>query len=224
VALALFDLDKTLLGVNSATLWVRREVALGQMKKRRALSAMLWLATYQLGLFPAEELVAKAISEVKGVPLAELEARTRSFYDTHLRRAFRPGGLDVLSEHRAQGDVCVLLTSSSHMVADLAAQQLGLDGVLCNQLEVAADGRLTGRAVGRICYGAGKLFHAQAEAERRGLPLSGATFYTDSYTDLPVLEAVKHPVAVNPDVRLRRHAERVGWPIADWGRPLDRVA
>jgi len=224
VALALFDLDKTLLSVNSATLWVRREVALGQMKKRRALRALAWLATYQLGLFPAEELVAQAIAEVKGLPLADLAARTRSFYDTHLRRAFRPGGLDVLAEHRAQGDACVLLTSSTHLVAELAAQQLGLDAVLCNRLEVGADGLLTGRAEGRICFGAGKLFHARAEAERRGLPLERATFYTDSYTDLAVLEAVGRPVAVNPDVRLRRHADRAGWPVADWGRPLERVA
>jgi phosphoserine phosphatase len=85
---------------------------------------------------------------------------------------------------------------------------------------VDARGLHTGRSLGEVCFGAGKLRLARAFAEGRGVSLADCTFYTDSYSDLPMLEAVGRPVAVNPDRRLLRRAERAGWPVLDWGRPV----
>ena len=213
--IAFFDLDLTLLSVNSGSLWIRREVALGRLPLRRALRAASWLVQYQLGLAAQTTMLEKAIASATGESAEALAARTKSFFDTLVKQRFRPGGRSALELHRARGDRLVLLSSSSHFMAELVASELGLDAVLCNRLEVGADGRLTGRTDGPICFGAGKRWWAEREAS--GEPLSSCTFYTDSYSDLPVLEVVGRAVAVNPDWRLQRHARQQGWPVVDWG-------
>ncbi len=218
MAIAFFDLDLTLLAANSGKLWIRRELALGQLSKRTAFQAALWLARYQLGL-GGSALVSRAISTTQGLIEAELAARTASFYERQVRSLFRPGAIEALATHRACGDRLVLLTASSHFLAEKVGAELKLDAILCNRMEVDAGGLLTGRTVGPICYGDGKLVHAQAEADAHRVSLVDCTFYTDSYSDLPVLEAVGQPVAVNPDPRLRRRAHKRGWPVVDWGTP-----
>lgn len=218
MAIAFFDLDLTLLAANSGKLWVRRELALGQLSKRTALQAAIWLAQYQLGL-GGLPLVSKAISTARGMIEAELVARTDSFYENQVRGLFRPGGRKALAAHRAAGDKVVLLTASSHFIAEKVSAELKFDAILCNRMEVDSAGMLTGRTVGPICYGEGKLVHARAEASKHQTTLADCAFYTDSFSDVPVLEAVGRPVVVNPDPRLRRRANKRGWTIVDWGTP-----
>ncbi len=218
VTIAFFDLDLTLLAANSGKLWIRRELALGQLSKRTALQAALWFAQYQLGL-GGLKLVSRAIGATAGMIEADVAARTESFYQRQVRKLFRPGALAALRTHRARGDRVVLLTASSHFLADKVAAELKLDAILCNRMEVDLAGLLTGRTMGPICYGEGKLVHARAEADANEVRLADCAFYTDSFSDVSVLEAVGQPVAVNPDPRLRRHANRRGWKIVDWGTP-----
>lgn len=221
--LAFFDLDRTLLAVNSGTLWVRRELALGHLGKRQALRAAFWLTRYQLGFASGEAMVAEAVSQVRGASDQALRDRTEAFWHAEVKSTFRPGALAAVERHRQAGDRLVMLTSSSNYLATLAAEALHFDSVLSNRLEVDAGGRLTGRIDGRVCFGDGKRWHALTEAQRVGASLDSAVFYTDSFSDLPVLEVVKEPVAVNPDPRLRRHAQRHGWPTVDWGVPAQGV-
>lgn len=222
--LAFFDLDRTLLAVNSGTLWVRREMALGNLGKRQAVRALFWLARYQLGFASGEDMVAEAVSQIAGTPEKPLRERTRVFWHAEVRSTFRPGALEMVAQHRQQGDALVMLTSSTNYLSELAVAELAFDSLLCNRLEVGGDGLHTGKVEGRVCFGEGKLAHAQAEAGRRKASLRDAVFYTDSFSDLPVLEAVGLPVAVNPDPRLRRHAQRKRWQIVDWGEPVAKVA
>lgn len=224
MALAFFDLDRTLLAVNSGVLWVRREVALGVLRKRDALRAAVWLARYQLGFASGEQMVTEAVAQLTGSPAAPLRERTRRFFEAEVRPTYRPGGQQALATHRARGDRLVMLTSSTNYLAELVAAELGLDEILCNTLEVGADGLHTGRVVGKVCFGAGKLAYALDAAKRHGTTLEACTFYTDSYSDLPVLERVGRPVAVNPDPRLRRLAARRGWAVTDWGEPDSKPA
>jgi HAD superfamily hydrolase (TIGR01490 family) len=224
VAIAFFDLDKTLLAVNSGTLWVRREVALGFLSKRQALRAMVWLARYTLGFASAEEMVAEAVSQIERTSSAVLRERTERFFESEVRQTYRPGALEELERHRRSGDRLVMLTSSTNYLAGLVGAELKFDAVLCNTLEIDPQGLHTGKVVGRVCFGAGKLDYANAEASAAGMTLADCAFYTDSFSDCSVLEKVGRPVAVNPDPRLRRHASRRGWAIVDWGEPLRRVA
>lgn len=223
VRTAFFDLDKTVLAVNSGTLWVRREVALGHMSKRIALRAMVWLARYRFGFASAEEMVAEAVAHSRGTRAEDIATRTRRFFDEEVRSTYRPGAREAIARHRAAGDRLVMLTSSSNYLSELVASELGFDAVLCNRLEVDVSGVHTGRVVGRICFGEGKLVHANAELGAHAGSLPNSDFYTDSFSDLPVLQKVGRPVAVNPDVRLRRYATAQGWPVVDWGEPLRQV-
>jgi HAD superfamily hydrolase (TIGR01490 family) len=219
VAIAFFDLDLTLLSVNSAGLWVRSERRRGHISSWQALRAASWLARYRLGFSSMERAIGEAISTLRGQSEREVRERTVRFYEDRVRRAFRPGGLAALADHRRAGDRCVLLTSSSNYISELVTRDLGLDGAVCNRFEVDGAGRYTGRSAGPLCFGRGKLDGALALARAQGVDLSACTFYTDSFSDLPALLAVGAPVAVNPDYRLRRWARRRGWPIVDWGMP-----
>jgi HAD superfamily hydrolase (TIGR01490 family) len=219
VAIAFFDLDRTLIAINSGQLWIRRELALGHIRRREAAQAAVWMAQYSLGLARLEQTVERAISAVRGTSAPDFELRTEAFYQSLVRPAVRPGALIAIAAHRRSRDRLVLLTSSSNYLADRAAKDLGFEEVLCNRLEIDGDGLHTGRTTQGICFGRGKLVAARRACEAHGTLLSACTFYTDSYADLPVMEVVGRPVAVNPDLRLRRKARRHGWEIVDWGRP-----
>ncbi len=219
MAIAFFDLDKTLLAVNSGALWIRRELELGHITRMQALRASMWLARYHMGFVSLQDVLVQAITHLEGLGEEYLRQRTVLFYEEQVRSQFRPGALRSLEEHRAAGDRLVLLTSSSGYMAELVARDLGLDAVLCNRFEVDSMGLCTGRPLGEVCFGEGKRSYAQACASEAGVSLSACSFYTDSYSDLPVLEVVGRPVVVHPDRRLHREALRRGWPVVDWGVP-----
>ena len=221
MAVAFFDLDKTLIAANSGALWVRRELAEGHITRLQALRAAAWLARYHLGFTSMEDALLRAIAQLAGTAAAPIVQRTESFFAQQVRSLYRPGALAALERHRRAGDRRVLLTSSSGYLSELVARDLSLDAVLCNRFEVDAQGLHTGRALGGLCFGSGKLVHAEGYLRElgAGAHLQQCTFYTDSYSDLPVLAAVGSPVAVNPDPRLRREALRRGWPVVDWGTP-----
>ena len=119
--------------------------------------------------------------------------------------------------YRQAGDLLVLLTTSSAYAAEAARRQFALHEVLCTRYEIR-DGRFTGAIVDPVCFGVGKVTLAEALAGRLSIDLDRSSFYTDSVTDLPMLERVGHPRAVNPDGRLAREARRRGWPVLDWRR------
>ena len=221
VAVAFFDLDKTLLAENSGALWLRHELAAGHITRLQALRAGYWLARYHLGFVSMEDALLRAIGQLAGTRAEPIVRRTEAFYAQQLRSLYRPGALEALERHRSARDRLVLLTSSSGYLSELVARELGLDAVLCNRFEVDEEGLHTGRPLGALCFGAGKLAHAEQYLRELGgdVRLADCTFYTDSYSDLPVMAAVGRPVAVNPDPRLRREALRRGWPVVDWGTP-----
>ena len=215
-AIAFFDLDRTVISVNSLTGWMRREVQLGHLSRRRAAQGVVWVGAYRLGFSRMERLIRSAVSDLAGVEEAELARRSAEYFEAELRSRVRPGVAAALQRHRSRADRLYLLTASSNYLADVVVDQLGLDGALSNRLEVA-DGRFTGRAVEPLCFGAGKAQLAAALAQSFGVDLSDCAFYTDSYSDLPAMEAMGEPVAVNPDPRLARAARKRGWRIEDWG-------
>jgi HAD superfamily hydrolase (TIGR01490 family) len=224
MAIAFFDYDKTLLAVNSAWLWLKREVRQGHITRWQLAQASLWLVRYHLGSVSLEDTLTRVIGTLAGSEVSHIRERTAEFFHAEVRGRYRPGARKALEQHRAQGDRLVMLTASSVYLAELAGAELGMDHVLCNRFEVDTDGRHTGRCLGALCFGRGKLTHAEEYARSVGEPLEASVFYTDSYADLPVLRAVGRAVAVNPDPRLRREAMRRGWPIVDWGHPSEALA
>jgi HAD superfamily hydrolase (TIGR01490 family) len=204
VGIAFFDLDRTILAVNSATLWIRREMREGNIGRLQAARAAWWMAKYHMGIADIEDAIESAIASLEDELEEEIAARTLRFWDEEVLATIRPAAREAVTAHRDKGEQVVLLTSSSPYLSRPATEELGLDAYLCNSFEVV-DGRFTGKANRPLCFGPGKVVELEA-----------CSFYTDSFSDLPFLERVGKPVIVDPDPRLKRHARNMGWPVADW--------
>lgn len=216
MGLALFDLDHTLIDVNSGALWVRSEWQQGRLRLRDVAWAGWWLSRYSLGLGGGLEAVFEAaVQGLAGASADELEARVRDWFAAEIQGRLRPGGAAALEAHRQAGDRLVLATSTTQFAARAAADAFGLEPGVCTDLEVR-QGALSGK-IATLAIGSAKARAAQAWADAQGIDLDEATFYSDSMTDLALLQRVRTPVVVNPDRRLRREAARRGWPVQDWG-------
>ncbi len=215
MALALYDLDRTAISVNSATLWVRRQYRERRISTLTVLEAGLWLGFYRSGLMRMDRALHRAVAAMRGQREDDIAQRTARFWNEECVGTIRPGVLRAIERHRQEGHGNVLSTSSSPWISRLAVAELGLDDYLCTEIEVV-DGALTGRIEGTPNFGQGKLTRLQAYAGERGIPLEDIWFYTDSAADLPLLEAVGHPVCIAPDPQLASIARQRGWSTEDW--------
>lgn len=214
---AFFDLDGTLLSVNSGTLWIRRERRLGRLSRRQYAEALAYLIAYKLNTIDMVAAMRKALSTVKGQPEAELREWTHRWYLDEVAPLVAPGGRHALHDHRLAGHRLVLLTSSSPYEAEIACRHLALDDFLCSRYEVEG-GVLTGEPLLPLCYGPGKVTYAERYARLHGIDLDRSYFYTDSASDIPMLARVGYPRVVNPDPPLALAARRRGWTRLDWRR------
>jgi HAD superfamily hydrolase (TIGR01490 family) len=212
---AFFDLDKTLLPVNSGALWMKRERRLGRISFLQLVQGTFYLLAYKFGVIDMEKVMVKALRTVRGLPEETVRAWTRDWFREEVVPHVAPGARAVLDDHRGRGHPLVLLTSSSPYESEIASEHFGLDAYISTRYEVA-DGRFTGDVVRPVCYGQGKVTLAEVYARENDVDLDASFFYTDSLSDLPMLERVGHPRVVHPDPRLGRLARRRGWVILDW--------
>ncbi len=212
---ALFDLDRTLVRRETASLYVRHLRALGEATWRDTARAAWWVAQYTAGVIDAPRIATEALAAYRGMPEIALAARC----DDWVRREVVPHVSDearrAVQRHRERGDLTAIVTGASPYVAWPIARLLGIEHVVATEFEVV-DHRFTGRPRLPLCYGEGKVELAARLAAAEGFRLDEAVFYTDSYTDLPLLLAVAEPIVVNPDLRLGREARRRGWPVERW--------
>lgn len=213
---ALFDMDRTLVRKETATAYVRYMRRRGGATWRDSARVLWWVTQYTFGMLDMPAVAARALKGLEGTPESTLEARCDDWFFRDLLPLVSEAGRRAVHEHRARGDVVAIVTGAMPYTARPLARLLGIPHVVASNLEVAPDGRMTGRFINPLCVGQGKLARARDLASRLGFPLERATFYTDSYTDLPLLDAVAAPVAVNPDPRLARVARRRGWRVERW--------
>lgn len=211
-AAAFFDVDGTLLKVNSARLWVEDARRRGELGRRDMLKALVWLLRYKLALVELDAILEDVRSYIQGMREDALRERADRWYVEEVRQHLVPQVIEALRWHQAQGHAVVLLTAATPYLCAPLAEELGVEHVLCTRLE-AEDGVLTGALERPICYGAGKVVLAERWAEAHDVSLARSFFYTDSYTDLPMLKRVGTRVAVAPDPRLRRWARQEGVKI-----------
>ena len=213
-SVAFFDLDRTILSINSGSAWVRSERRGGHITAGQLLKALWWISRYKLGWAELEAPLLQAIRALSGTEEREMVERVARFFE-EVVATVRDSALQAIERHQERGERCVLVTTSSIYLARHFGERLGLDEVLATRFEVA-HGRFTGRPHGELCYGEGKVKLAGAYAQELGVPLQRCCFYSDSYSDLPLLKAVGAPYVVTPDRKLRREANRRGWPILSW--------
>ncbi len=209
---AFFDIDGTLLARNSATLYMRHLRRTGQARRRDVAWTLYYLARYKLGLLDIQSTLVESMRFVIGKDERAMMEDCREWYARDVRPYLYPQMAALVATHREAGHVPVLATSATRYLAEPLATDLGIGHFLVTQL-VVEEGIFTGKAVHPICYGDGKVHWARALAAQEGFDLPRSYFYTDSVTDLPLLEAVGHPFIVHPDPPLRRLAERRGWTI-----------
>ncbi len=212
---AFFDFDGTMITGNSGMLWARRERRLGRQGHRYVAFAMLYMVLYRFRIINMVKALENAVATIKNQTEAELEQDMVLFYENDVRPFIARGTRPAVEAHRQSGDRLVLLTSVSKYESELVVSDFELDDYLCTLYEVE-DGRFTGSIIEPVCYEEGKVTLAERYAETHGIDLDSSYFYTDSCTDLPMLERVGNPRAVMPDSRLRRVAKKNGWPILDW--------
>ncbi|MBL9004413.1 MAG: HAD family hydrolase [Myxococcales bacterium] len=214
---AFFDVDLTLLRVSSGSQWISYLRRRGEVGLSMMLKAAFWTMQYKLAFLDMETVGRRLIADIEGDTEADMLQKCEAFLAHHILPHVAPDGRSAVAWHQAQGHVPVLLTSATQYVAEPLARELGVEHVLCTRLIVdPQSGAFTGTAERPMCYGEGKVVYAERFAQEQGCDLRQSYFYTDSYSDLPMLRRVGKPQVINPDSRLLRHAKKSGWPIARW--------
>lgn len=222
---AFFDLDHTIIDTNSNKHWVSREVLAGRVTPKLIGLAIYWFTRYAMGQGAgAEAAGAEAAMAYAGKSERQLRTEVETMFDEKLAHRMRPGCGPTMAEHVARGDLCVMCTSSWQYAAQYAARLFGCETapeMVISSVMEEKDGKLTG-GIEKVAYGDGKYHVTKAWADANGVDLSRCYFYSDSMSDVLLLEMVGHPVVINPDPKLRAHAEKRGWEIRDWGKAPEK--
>lgn len=213
---ALFDMDRTLIKKDSAALYTRYRRDIGEASLKDMAQVGWWAFQYTLGVIDAPRVAKKALEHFRGLDEKKLAESCRAWFKDYVLEHVQPAGREAVERHRKQGDYLAIVTGATIYAARPLADELGIETVLCSEVAVDTDGRLTGETVDPLCYGEGKVVRSLRIAEQAGFKLEDATFYSDSITDVPLLAAVGTPIVVNPDRRLRREAARRGWRVEAW--------
>jgi HAD superfamily hydrolase (TIGR01490 family) len=213
VRLALFDLDNTLLGGDSDHAWgdwlCERGILDGATYKARNDA---FYQDYLAGRLNITDYLNFTLDIFGRTEMAQLAAWHEQFMAECIEPIILPKGLALLDEHRAAGDKLVIITATNRFVTAPIAARLGVDTLLATECEMV-DGRYTGRTTDVPCFKEGKVTRLNRWMQENGFTLDGASFYSDSMNDLPLLECVSRPVAVDPDPNLLAEAQKRGWPV-----------
>ena len=223
ISAACFDLDRTFIRKSSALALAGAFREHGIINRRQMVKAGVWqlvFAARGLDEQGVRDGIADGVALLRGVRAADVEQLAADAVDSVLRPLVYDEALQLAEDHRARGEHVYLITASLQEIVVPFARALGFEGGVGTVGELDDEGRYTGRVL-RACHG-----EAKAEALRaiEGLDLPSSTAYTDGIADLALLEAVGHPVVVNPDRGLRRVAVERAWPVLDFRRGPIRLA
>lgn len=224
-AAAFFDLDRTLISGASAFPFAVEAWRAGLVTNREiarwAVAAFTFLLAGDKGEDVSENARNEFLGKVAGVSVEALDAVAREMLP-NLVNDIRPESKKLLQMHHDAGRETWIVSASPQRIVEPLAQALGMDGAIGTRGKVI-DGHYTDELDGPFVYGEGKAEAIRALAAEHGYDLALSYAYSDSISDLPMLEAVGHPVAVNPDGELERIAYERGWPIVIFARKTKRA-
>ena len=218
--IALFDLDHTLLPIDSDYTWARFTNEIGWTDPEESLRQNdIFYQQYVAGTLDMCEYVRFVTRAVRAHTLREAQAAQQRYLDEFIRPQITRPALDLLAAHRQAGDALVMITATNRFIAGPIGEALGFadDHIIATELQRDTRGHITGEIDGEPNLREGKVHNFGLWLARRNLASEQVrvTFYSDSMNDLPLLERAAVPVATNPDDRLRAHATREGWRILD---------
>ena len=211
--LALFDLDHTLLDGDSDVSWAQFLIEEGVLHPDEFHAKNLWFAErYKDGTLDIHEFLDFQLAPLAAHPREQLDA----WHERYMQRMIRP----IIHERTAEliashaDAVKAIVTATNRFITAPIAAELGIEHLIATDIE-EVEGRFTGKPCGTPCFREGKIARLHEWLAQRGEGLGDyeSWFYSDSLNDLPLLEIVDHPVAVDPDATLRAHAAERGWPI-----------
>ncbi len=216
--LAIFDLDNTLIAGDSDYLCgqflVEKKLVDGNVYEREN---QRFYDEYKAGTLDILEFLEFSLAPLSQHSIDELNALHKEFMLTRIDTIWLPSAEALLEKHRKNNDYLLIITATNHFVTAPIAQKLGVDDIIATMPE-KIDNRYTGKITGIPCFQEGKVTRLeqwleQKKQEQREFNLQDSYFYSDSYNDLPLLQKVSHPVAVDPDDKLHKHAQQQGWPV-----------
>jgi HAD superfamily hydrolase (TIGR01490 family) len=217
--LAIFDLDNTLLSGDSDYLWGQHLAARGvvDVAAHQAANARFY-ADYKAGRLDIDAFLAFALRPLRENDPAHLEAWRAEFVETEIVPLIGQPALDLVARHRAAGDTLMVITATNAFVTAPIVARFGIPHLIATEPERDGE-QFTGRAAGIPAFREGKVKRLEAWLGEHGESLEGSHFYSDSINDLPLLERVEHPVAVDPDPLLAAIAADRNWPVISLRTP-----
>lgn len=215
--LALFDLDHTLLPIDSDFEWGQFLCRVGAVDadafKRRNEE---FFAQYQAGTLDPVEYLEFSLGTLASFEPERLAELQQQYMTEVVMPNILPAARALLQKHLDAGDLVAIVTATNHFVVAPIAKAFGVEHLIAAMPERDAAGRITGKLLGTPTQGEGKIVHTKAWLEKLGHSLDSfesVHFYSDSHNDLPLLSIVSHPIATNPNAKLSEHATAQGWPL-----------
>lgn len=213
--IAIFDLDHTLIPIDSDYEWGQFLCRIGAVDKTCFEQRNNdFFVQYQTGCLNPTEYLEFALGALTPFSAAQLRAMQEQFMLEVISPVLLPAAHKLVAQH--QDDLVMIISATNRFITGPIAHVFGVEHLIAAQPEVAPDGRLTGKLVGSPTYGAGKVDHLNAWLAKRNTTLDQferSYFYSDSHNDLPLLNLVSNPVATNPNATLMAHAQLHNWPI-----------
>jgi HAD superfamily hydrolase (TIGR01490 family) len=213
VKLAIFDLDNTLLGGDSDYLWgeflAEKKIVDPEFYAHENLR---FYDDYKAGTLDIFEFLEFSLKPLSTHTMEELHTLHNDFMRNKINEIWLPKAELLLKKHRDKNHFLLIITATNHFVTAPIAEKLGVDDIIATIPE-QANGRYTGKVDGTPCFQEGKVIRLEHWLKEHKLTLEDSYFYSDSYNDIPLLSLVTHPVVVNPDKKLQKHALNTQWPI-----------
>ena len=216
MSLAIFDLDNTLIGGDSDFLWgefLGEEGVVDANAYRK--KNEYFYQQYDLGTLDIYAWLEFCLEPLSRYSMAELQEFHHRFMIQKIEPIMLDKAQDCINQHKKRGDTVLVITASNSFVTAPIVKKYGINQLLATEPEIKA-GRYTGGVSGKPCFQAGKIDKLMPWLQKNEKTLIGSTFYSDSHNDLPLLELVDNPVAVNADKILTKIAEKKGWKVLNW--------
>ncbi|MFL0803795.1 MAG: HAD-IB family hydrolase [Agarilytica sp.] len=213
MSLAIFDLDNTLIGGDSDHSWGEFlcEKGIVDEKSYKQQNDQFY-EDYKAGHLDMQAYVAFALTPLKKLTSQQRKSVHAEFMEAKIKALWLPAAKALIDKHRKQGHTLLIITATNRFITEPIAEWLEIPHLLATEPEIV-DEHFTGNIVGAPCFQEGKVTRLNEWLAHQNLNMEESFFYSDSINDLPLLEQVSYPHAVDPDEKLRKHAEKLAWPI-----------
>lgn len=210
---AFFDFDKTLVNINSSKIGFKWLYEHGMLSKLFILKVMIAVFLNRRNIISEKQMADVMISFYKNKKLADFKAGANEFYFDYLKPHLAPNVIEKLEFHRNEGHILAIVSGSIRYYLEPAAKDLGIQHLVCTDLEENSNGLLTGKAIGQVCIGNYKKELTLKLVDKLNIDLKNSYAYGDNQADIPLLKLVGNPVAVEPTPKLRKVAIQNNWDI-----------